>query len=226
MNAIELSSIEFGYSQKRLILDQVSLSIKKGEIIGIVGPSGEGKTTFLKLINGTFREEDLYSIKGSVKIHGKALKSYNDLLYKTIATIYQNPDDQIIFTSVIDELVFGMENHQVPVDAMKKKLDYVLELLKIEELVDRDPNQLSGGEKQLVVLASVLCLDVDIILLDEAFAAVDADREPMVMDALRAISKDGKTIVMVEHDYSHLTIADRIIELKEGTMREVINRGD
>lgn len=222
MNVIELSDIDFAYNKNRRILNQVSLSIKAGEIIGIVGPSGEGKTTLLKLLNGTFHQENNQTyLKGDVKIMGKPIESYKEQLYKRVGTIYQNPDDQIIFTNVVDEIVFGMENHQVPLDEMSKQLERVLSLLKIEHLVHRDPNHLSGGEKQLIVLASILCLDVSILLLDEAFAAVDVEREPMVLEALQTIASEGKTIVMVEHDYSHLAIADHVFQLKEGLLREV-----
>lgn len=224
MNGIELNDVSFYYNKKRTILENVSLIVKPGEIVGIIGPSGEGKTTLLRLINGTFSIEDKYHLDGEIKLKDISIKEYGDQLYRTVGTIYQNPDNQIIFTNVVDEIVFGMENHQYTKEQMDEKLDEILKLLDIRHLVDRNPNHLSGGEKQLIVLASILCLDVDILLLDEAFAAVDTEREPMIMEVIEKLAKEqNKTIVMVEHDMSHLTIADNVYQLMEGKLCHIIN---
>jgi energy-coupling factor transport system ATP-binding protein len=224
MYSIELNNVRFYYNKNRIILDDISLKVCHGEIVGIIGPSGEGKTTLLRLINGTFHREEKYLLDGDIKLMDVSIADYGDKLYKTVGTIYQNPDNQIIFTNVVDEIVFGMENHQYTQEQMDKKLDEILDLLDIKHLVDRNPNHLSGGEKQLIVLASILCLDVDILLLDEAFAAVDEEREILIIDVIRKLAKEQNiTIVMVEHDMSHLTIADNIYELLEGKLCHIIN---
>jgi len=224
MYGIELNNVKFSYNKNRVILDDISLKVKQGEIIGIIGPSGEGKTTLLRLINGTFNRGDKYQLDGEIKLLDVEILDYGDQLYQKVGTIYQNPDNQIIFTNVIDEIVFGMENHQYSKDLMDEKLDEILGLLDIWHLVKRNPNNLSGGEKQLIVLASILCLDVDILLLDEAFAAVDAERENLIIDVIKKLAKEkNKTIIMVEHDMSHLTIADNVYKLLEGKLCHIIN---
>jgi energy-coupling factor transport system ATP-binding protein len=219
MNAINLKNIYFSYRKNRSILEDVSFSVGKGKIVGIVGPSGEGKTTLIRLINGTFHKEEKYNLSGEAELLGKSILEHGEMLYQKVGTIYQNPDNQIIFTNVIDEVTFGMENHQYSKEKMDDKLEEILTLLDIKHLAGRNPNHLSGGEKQLVVLASILCLDVEILLLDEAFAAVDSKRETMITDVIKKLAHEqNKTIVMVEHDMKHLEIADDIYRLEGGRL--------
>lgn len=224
MFAIELKDVSFSYNKHRRILKDISLSVKPGDIVGIMGPSGEGKTTLLRLINGTFHREEKYHLSGHIELMGKSILDHGNQLYRRVGTIYQDPDNQIIFTNVIDEIVFGMENHHYCKEEMDRKLKEILDLLDIRHLVDRNPNNLSGGEKQLVVLASILCLDVDILLLDEAFAAVDSEREPLIMDTIHMLAKEeNKAIIMVEHDMKHLEIADKIYLLEDEKLCPIIN---
>lgn len=224
MVAIDLKQVSFSYNKHRSILNDINFSVKSGEIAGIIGPSGEGKTTLLRLINGTFHKEEKYRLSGQITLMGKSIEAYGSQLYRTVGTIYQDPDNQIIFTDVMDEIVFGMENHQYAKERMDHKLYEILDLLDIRHLAYRNPNNLSGGEKQLVVLASILCLDVDILLLDEAFAAVDSDREPLIMDIIHNLAKQqNKAIVMVEHDMKHLEIADNIYQLEDEKLCPIID---
>jgi len=101
-----------------------------------------------------------------------------------------------------------------------KKIDYVLELLNIQELRYRNPNKLSGGEKQLVVLASILTLDVDIIILDEPMSQIDAQGKKNIIKAIQRMKSAGKGIIMVEHAIENLSISDEIFLLKEGKLKK------
>lgn len=216
---IELDKVSFGYKKTRLLLNDVSLKVKKGEIIGIIGPSGEGKTTLLRIFNGSLFKEPHLKIDGTIRILNWSADDFLDI-NKHVGTIYQNPDDQLIFTNVVDEIVFGMENHNYSKEKMNLRLNQIMTQLNIKELADRNPNLLSGGEKQLIALASILCLDVEIILLDEAYAAVDRDREEEVLNLIKSLKEEGKTIIMVEHDMSHLTWADRVYHLEDGKLTD------
>lgn len=219
MKAIKLENVSFSYQKNRMILKAVNMEVNKGEIVGIVGPSGEGKTTLIRLINGTLHNSNRYDLSGTVEILGDPIINYGDMLTRHVGTVYQNPDNQLIFTNVVDEIVFGMENHEYNKKLMDEKLEKVLRLLDIKHLTNRNPSQLSGGEKQLIVLASILCLDVEILLLDEAFAAVDSEREPIIIKALQRLAETGTTIIMVEHDMSHLNIASRVYHLEDGMLQ-------
>ncbi len=221
-NVINISDLCFHYHHKRRILNHINLVVNKGETIGIIGPSGEGKTTLLRLINGSLFKEENLAVKGSIKVLNTEVENFKNL-NRYVGSVYQNPDNQIVFTNVVDEIVFAMENYNYSKEEMDLRLNKVITLLNIKHLIERNPNHLSGGEKQLVVLASVLCLDVQVLLLDEAFAYVDADREKEIFDLLYRLKKEGIAIVMVEHDMSHLHLADCVYRLNEGILSKVVD---
>ncbi len=204
------------------ILCNLEIKIKKGQIIGIVGESGIGKSTFLKTLNGIIPKRQSCALEGKIHINGKNIDeiSFTELS-SLVGTVFQNPDDQIVFPLVEDELAFGPENLCISKDEIEKRISYVIEQLSIEDLINRNPNSLSGGEKQLVTLASILCLGADIILLDEALSYLDQKGKERVKRALTELRRLNKTIIMVEHDLDNLDIADSIYELDDGRFREV-----
>jgi len=215
---VAIDDLYFGYNSDREIFKGVDLNIRKGQLVGIVGSSGQGKTSLLKLINGSLLNHH-GSYRGNIRFMDRNINDFPNL-NRFIGTVYQNPDHQIVFTNVVDEIVFGMENYNYSKDLIHEKLNWILELLKIQHLKDRNPNLLSSGEKQLVVLASVLCLDVELLLLDEAFSAVDEERASYINDLIKILKDQGKTLILVEHDYSHFVYADRIIRLEDGHLLE------
>lgn len=224
-----IKNLYFNYSNTKTnaIIDSISFSVNNGQIVAIVGSSGVGKTTLIKMINGTIHPNDNKRIKGEIYIFGEEIKRLSKpQISKYMGTVFQDPDTQIIFSCVEDELAFGMENLCFPQKDMTKRIDDVLELLNIESLRYRNPNQLSGGEKQLVVIASILCLDVDIIILDEVLTQVDKKGKAKILKALEKLKNQGKTIIMIEHDYGNLFIADSVYRLEEGKLNLFNFNGD
>lgn len=154
--AIEIKNLCLNYND-RIILQNVNCRIKTGSIIGITGLSGVGKTSLLRAINGNITND------ANVKMSGEVLlfeTKTNDEQTSIIATVHQDPDTQIVFPDVLDEIVFGMENLCFTKDEMDNRLQEIINHLAIEHLLGRNPNNLSGGEKQLVVLASILCFNL------------------------------------------------------------------
>lgn len=212
-SAVELRQVSFSYGDK-LILDKVDMNIKSGHIVGIVGLSGSGKTTLIRLINGAIMREGHHDYTGEVFVEGKEIKAIKHL-NRLIGTVYQDIDNQLIFTTVIDEIVFGMENYCLPKEVMVQRLMDVSRALGIEHLHYKNPNKLSGGEKQLVVLASILCLEVNIIILDEALSGVDQTTRATVIRMIRALQEQGVTVIMIEHDYNNLKLANVIYQVAD-----------
>lgn len=208
---IAVRHLNFGFQEERPLFSNASVVFEKGMISGIFGKSGCGKSTLLRLINGSVELDQGVESNGEICIDGSSLERIKrEGARQLMGTVYQDPDCQILFSHVEDELVFGMENHQLSKAEMDRRLKEVGDLLKIHHLMDRNPNHLSGGEKQLVILASILCLNVDVILLDECMAQVDETGRKRIADALVRLRKQGKTIVMVEHEEENLEIADRL----------------
>ncbi len=204
--AIELKQVSFGYGNKP-ILSEMDMTIYEGEVVGIVGLSGSGKTTLIRLINGAMIREGHHDYTGEILVQGKENRSVKHL-NRLIGTIYQDTDNQLIFTTVIDEIVFGMENYQLSKEEMNRRLTVVTESLGIKHLHFKNPNNLSGGEKQLVVLASILCLEVKILILDECMTGVDHETRQVILKMVDALKKNHMTVLMIEHDYKNLAVAD------------------
>jgi energy-coupling factor transporter ATP-binding protein EcfA2 len=220
LTAIRLEALSFQYNKRKKILSDVNMAVEKGEVVGIIGESGAGKTTLLRLMNGSYFHEYERNIKGRIFIDGQHMAKEEDFFQK-IGTIYQDPDNQIIFSNVTDELAFGMENMCISPEVMKRKVDEVLKMLAIEHLRDRNPNTLSGGEKQLVTVAAILCLDIDIIILDECMAQVDTKGKALIAEAIRRMKAHCKTVVMVEHDYENLSLCDCIYKIADGKLQAI-----
>lgn len=215
--AVELRQVSFAYGPNQ-ILEKADMLIESGEIVGIVGLSGSGKTTLIRLINGAMIREGHYGYTGQIMVEGKEVHDIKHL-NRLIGTVYQDIDNQLIFTTVIDEIVFGMENYCLSKEVMVQRLDHVTQSLAIEHLLYMNPNKLSGGEKQLVVLASILCLGVDMIILDEAISGVDEATRATVIKMIKELQEQGITVIMIEHDYSNLELANTIYQVVDKKIR-------
>ncbi len=228
-NLIQIEQLSFGYKKDRLLYDNLNFQVKKGEWIGLIGASGLGKTTLLRFLNGSHKEYDKspsHVRRGRVMVLGKDMM-INRHIPGIIMTIYQYPDHQLVFTHGMDELLFGMENFSLSPYLMKERIDRVTRAFDMEDLMNKNPSNLSGGEKQVMVLGSVLCLEPDILLLDEAFSALDSSRVKKVLDFLETMHQEGLTIIMVDHKQEHLTYVDRIVELKDKSLKDVpVLKGD
>ena len=217
--AIEFKQVSFGYGNKP-ILEQSDITINQGDIVGIVGLSGSGKTTMIRLINGAMIREGHHDYTGEILVQGNEIKSVKHL-NRLIGTIYQDTDNQLIFTTVIDEIVFGMENYQLAKEEMNRRLTEVTASLGIKHLLNENPNNLSGGEKQLVVLASILCLEVKILILDESMAGVDRLTRQVIVKMIDGLKKNDVTVIMIEHDYDNLEGADVVYKIEDKKIRSI-----
>jgi|ASRP01.1.fsa_nt_gi energy-coupling factor transport system ATP-binding protein len=205
---VTLKNISFSYKKEHPLLNAINLTIHPGEHIGIMGPSGCGKSTLLKIINGTIEKE---------RVKGEFSKSTE----LTFGSIYQNLDNQIIFPNVLDEIVFGMENLCYSKQQMDEKLAEVTQMLDIGHLLEEETVHLSGGEKQLVIMASILCLDVDVLILDECMSQVDEKGKKLILHAIKALKKKGKTVIMVDHDRTRLESVDTLYQIIDGNLKVI-----
>lgn len=194
-------------------LDTVSMHIRKGEFVAIIGASGSGKTTMLNIIGGLDTD-----YMGSCVVRNKEMSSLSDVECCTLRSRYISYVYQffnlISFLTVKENVCLASQIKGKKVD--EKELNQVLKLLGLEHKKDRFANELSGGQQQRVAMARAILAHTDIILADEPTGNLDGENAKNVMDILKALNKEGKTIVLVTHDLKIANYADRIIRLEQG----------
>jgi|LGOV01.1.fsa_nt_gb energy-coupling factor transport system ATP-binding protein len=218
---IRLSNLNFTYNknENRTILKNINIEFKKNEISVITGLSGCGKSTLFRIISKQIISNDINKLSGNIFINDENLNNIEKQdVFTKLAIVRQDPDTQLIFPLVIDELAFGLENLNINKNEMLEKIDEISKQLGIEHLLFQNPRFLSGGEKQIVVLASVLLLGANILLLDECMSQVDKKSRERIFQTLKILRNEGKTIIMVEHNLKNLVIADKVFSLKDGNL--------
>lgn len=211
MYSIEIEKLTFGYDEKN-IFENFNLKIKKGDFISIVGKSGTGKSSLVKILSGSLKFD------GDIKIMGTNLnkETRNQILNK-IGFVLENPELCLIHNIVLENLIFKLENLGLNKKEIDEKLDSIYKLIPIKHLINCKINTLSGGEKQLVALSSALINEPPILILDEAFIMLDLNTREKMLKLLKKISKQKKiTIINITHDEEEIIYSDKVLILKDG----------
>lgn len=202
---IHLKDVSYSYD-KFNALYKINLDINIGEAIAFIGPNGSGKSTLMKLINGLiYPSEGVYKFNGSV-VNEKAMQDnkFSKLLHKKIGFVFQNSEVQLFCSNVFDEIAFGLRQMGMTEKEVLKRVEDILRFLNIEELRERQPYHLSGGEKKKVAIASVLALNPEILVLDEPMNALDPKTKRFIREMLLTLNKAGKTIICSTHDFEYV----------------------
>ncbi|MBO1515330.1 energy-coupling factor ABC transporter ATP-binding protein [Metabacillus bambusae] len=227
---IDVESVTFHYHQEAApALENVSLNVKQGEWLAIVGHNGSGKSTLARILNGLYIPD-----KGKVKVCGIELsdKTIWDIR-KHVGMVFQNPDNQFVGTTVKDDVAFGLENNGVPRDEMVNRIEWSTKQVKMDAFLENEPHHLSGGQKQRVAIAGVIAVQPDIIILDEATSMLDPLGRSEVIKTVRELNNQGDlTVISITHDLEEASKADRMIVMNggrkfaEGTPEEVFMLDD
>ncbi|MFW9923100.1 MAG: energy-coupling factor ABC transporter ATP-binding protein [Candidatus Thorarchaeota archaeon] len=211
---IEFENVCFKYKKSsENVLNDISLKVADGEFIAIVGKNGAGKTTLIKHINGLLKPSS-----GKVKINGEdIIKTPISKMATIIGLAFQNPNHQLFAQTVKKELEFGPKNLGYQEEEREKTTEKIVKTFNIEHLLERSPMELSGGERRLVSIASVLTMNQQILVLDEPTFGQDYIQKKRLGDFLQALVKEGITVIIVSHDMDFiLDFAPRTIVLVEG----------
>ncbi len=221
MDILKVSNLSYSYSDtNKKILNKLNLVVKKGEIISIVGKSGCGKSTFLLTLNNIIPKILKGSLSGNIKLFNEDIKNreVSDLA-KLVQIMFQNPEEQFFSFSVIDELSFGLKNIGFSDLEIKNKINEIVSLFNIKHLLERGVDELSSGEKQLIILASLIIMKPNILVLDEPTANLDPYQTKRLGLLLKKINKVyGTTIIIVEHDLDFIKISTRILYFDKGKL--------
>lgn len=218
--AFDVRAVFYSYGDVAA-LQALTLRVKRGERIALLGANGSGKSTLLRLLAGL-----AFPKSGAVSFFGESLteahfaqESFFFQFRRRVGVVFQNPDVQLFNASVFDELAFGPLQMRWPKDRIRQKVEETLERMGISQLRDRPPHRLSGGEKKRVALASVLVLDPEVLLLDEPAGGLDPNSQNHIVDLLRSWKGGPKTVITATHDLDTLEdVADRCYVLKDGAV--------
>lgn len=218
---IEINDLHYKYEENtKEILNGINLKVEKGEAVAIIGLSGCGKSTLIYNICGIIPHIYKGKAKGQVKIWGKDIL---DMRLPEISTkvgiVFQDPDTQLFSPTVENEIAFGPENLCVTREEIGLRIKRVLEIINMEEHRLENPNNLSGGQKQLIAIASVLAMETEILLFDEILSQIDKEGKTKIREVIKGLKEEGKTIVLIEHDLDNLQIADRVLQLRDGKLK-------
>ena len=216
MSIISIDNLYFRYNKEDRAVNGVSLEIEEGEFVCVLGHNGSGKSTLSKLLVGLLEAKS-----GTIQICGLELNEKNiDEIRKKIGIVFQNPDNQFVGITVKDDIAFGLENRKVNREKMLELIDKYSKLVNMHEFLDRNPEDLSGGEKQRVAIAGVLAMNPEIIIFDEATSMLDPRCVNEVLDIIKDL-KNKKTIISITHNLDEALFADRVVVMHEG--RIVLN---
>lgn len=223
---IELGDVSYTYPDGRVALREVSLRIETGERLAVIGPNGSGKSTLLAVLNG-IREPR----SGRVAVQGLPLcKANMAAIRRNVGVVFQDPDTQLFCPTVEEDIAFGLLNLGLDHAEIRRRTEAALEFVGLEGFAGRSPFHLSGGEKKLVSLATVLAMAPPVIALDEPSAGLDPCHRRLLADVLRRLPG---TLILATHDLDLAwDLARRVVILYEGrlvhqgTAREVLRDGE
>jgi energy-coupling factor transport system ATP-binding protein len=210
---IVAENVHFSYPSKVEALKGVSLTIKDGEFVAIMGQNGAGKSTFVKQFNGLLKPS-----QGAVRVDGvETTKSSVAALARNVGFVFQNPDHQLFSETVEEEISFALKNFGFEPEVVEKRVEWALNLLSLSQYRKTSPFLLSGGERKRVALASVLAWDPQTLILDEPTIGQDHEQKEKLRQFILQMQTQKKTVVIVTHDVEFVAECNpRVVLMKEG----------
>lgn len=217
---IEMKDVSFSYgASSQAALDHVSLSVREGEFVGVIGPAGSGRSTLAAVLSGAIPHHFHGQLYGATYVQGlDTCEATLTDISSVVGSVLQDIDAQMVASVVEDEMLFGMENFGVPHDQIEQRLVQTLETVGIADLRHREIATLSGGQKQKVAIAAILAMGPRVLVLDEPTAALDPAATQLVYDTLRRINRErGVTVVVMEQKVAMLSeYCDRVMVMDAG----------
>lgn len=217
-NCIEIINVSFKYDEcEEFVLKNINLTINEGDFVCIVGGNGSGKSTLSKLING------IYELKyGDIFVNSMSVRDASNILNirKILSIVFQNPDNQIVSTLVLDDVVFGLENILNDREEIERRVYDALKKVNMIEYKDHNTNMLSGGQKQRVSIAGVLSMMPRYIIFDESTSMLDPNGKKEILSILKNLNEVyGITIILITHFIEECLLSNRVVVLSNGSIK-------
>jgi cobalt/nickel transport system ATP-binding protein len=212
---VDLQCEAHTYPDGTVGMHDVDFSVYPDEIVALVGGNGAGKSTLLEHLNATLVPDE-----GELVVDGTSITEDNKAhARREVGFVFQDADTQLVAPTVLDDVMFGLQNYGVPGDEARERAREALATVDASHLEDRIPHYLSGGEKRLVGLAGVLVLEPSVVVLDEPLAGLDPERSQLVADRIEGIHEDGISVVLSTHDLEFAAeVADRVCVMADGNV--------
>lgn len=212
-DAVRAEKVCYTYDGRKNVLRNLTLDIKQGEFIALLGSNGSGKSTLAKHMNALFVPDF-----GTVVVAGIDTKDPERLLElrSKVGMVFQNPDDQMVSSVVETDVAFGPENLGCDPQDIRRRVDGALEAVGMTRFARYNPSDLSGGQKQRVAVAGILAMEPDIVVLDEPGAMLDPRGRRAIRRVARELNERGITIVLITHFMQEALLADRVVVMHEG----------
>jgi biotin transport system ATP-binding protein len=211
---IEIENLTHRYDPSQpSALDGITLHLREGEYVALIGPNGCGKTTLARHLNGL-----ILPASGRVSVDGMETRDRRRIaeIRRRVGMIFQNPENQIVGVTVEEDVAFGPGNLRLPPAEIRTLVDRALALVGLTSYESRQPHTLSGGEKQLLALAGILSMTPRYVILDEPTASLDPVSREKVLSIVASLNKTGIGIIHITHSMEDVTSADRVVVMDKG----------
>ena len=223
-NFIEIKNLRYSYDEDDgkvvPVLNGISLDIKRGEYVAVLGHNGSGKSTLAKLLNMI-----LTPTAGTITVDGTDITapdlSDDDIfaLRKKVGMVFQNPDNQLVATIVEEDVAFGPENLGYPQEEIRRRVDGALEIVGMSEYAHHEPHRLSGGQKQRIAIAGIIAMSPECIIFDESTSMLDPSGRKDVLKTMEKLNREnGITVITITHYMNEAAKADRVVVLDDGNI--------
>lgn len=214
---IEIKNLSYKHKNGNKVLNNINLNINKGEFVCIIGKNGSGKSTFSKLLSGLLPFKD-----GEIIVNGINLKDKKKTLEirKNIGIVFQNPENQILFDKVYDDIAFSLQNLGFSKEQISNIIDDALNSVNMSEYKNSYTDTLSLGQKQRIAIASTLAINPNLLILDEPTTMLDPINKTAIYKTLNNLHEKSITIIYITNNIDEILLADRILFLENGEIKE------